>query len=134
MTVTTVFLNPQETGYAIILNDTEGRQFITVFTKKAVEKIIVPYLKQLNPNYTSNNNHEKDVKNMEKLMIQAGYKNRTPHLVEIVDALYDYKDSSDEPIIEMKKRYNLHIGGTQLIPFYPEFIPNPFPPLLSSPI
>jgi predicted AlkP superfamily phosphohydrolase/phosphomutase len=135
MTVTVVSLNPQANGYAILLNDKEGKQFIVVLTKKYVEKVIVPMLQKLNPAYESKG-PEQDVRSMEKLMKSVGYKDRTPHIIEIVDALYDYKENADEDraYVEMKKRYNLHFGGTQLVPFYPEFIPSPLLPLLTSPI
>ena len=125
MTVTIVSINPQDVGYSIILNDKDGKQFIVVMTKKYVEKVVLPMLQKIMPNYESKG-HEKDVKAMEKLLLANGYKERTPHIIEIVDALYDYKNDDDQTFIEMKKRYNLHFGGTQLIPFYPEYIPSPF--------
>ena len=135
MSVTKVALNPQDTGYAIALNDKEGKQFVIVMTKQYVNKILVPTITTIASSYQSQD-PEKDVKTMEKIMLQAGYVDRTPHMCELVDALYDYKDSEDKDkvIIEMKKHYNLFAGGTILAPPYPEYIPSIFIPFLSSPI
>jgi len=137
MTVTKVAINPQDSGYAIILNDKNGKQFVIVMTKKYIERVLVPTIKSIAPSYQNpTNDPEKDAKTMEKIMLQAAYTDRTPHMCELVDALYDYNDSEDKDkvIIEMKKHYNLFAGGTILAPPYPEYIPSIFIPLLSSPI
>lgn len=137
MSVSKVAINPQQNGYAIVLNDKDGKQFVIVMTIKYIDKILIPTIQSLASSYQSNpKDPEKDVKTMEKIMMQAGYTDRTPHMCELVDALYDYKDSEDRDkvIIEMKKHYNLFAGATILVPPYPEYIPSIFIPLLSSPI
>jgi hypothetical protein len=62
---------------------------------------------------------------------------RTPHMVEMVDVLHDFKKNEtnmEKAVTEVKKRYNLMFGSV-LDPPYPELIPLPFPrvPLPASP-
>src|ERR1700680_1083438 len=80
---------------------------------------------------------EKLARDTHDLFLKQGYRDRSPHLVEMVDFLYDYNDKETDftkAIIEIRKRYNLHMSGTFLFPTYPEMIPSLLPPLPGFPM
>jgi hypothetical protein len=165
MAVRAVVLNPTgENGYAVFFeHPKDGSAMVNVMTKNYIQRVLPlgnvmltqqinmpPFnagLKDYDPNKVTT--LESIVKYTHDCFIKMGYKDRTPRFIEQVDILYDfneqiYKESNDvqKSIIEIKKRYNLHMAGGFLAPAYPDIIPNtllpplpiPFIPLPSSPV
>lgn len=151
MSYKSVMINPQDTGYATFFNHpADGSSIVSVMSKSYIQNILHrmnPALGQQNGmqySVTDPKDWEKIVKFAHDVFIKNGYKDRTPHIVEQVDQLYDYNEKESDmskAILEIKKRYSLIGAGSMLVPPYPEKIggispPLPFflPPLPGSPI
>lgn len=150
MALRTIMLSPNgDSGYATFLEmPKDGAPLVNVMTKLYVMRILklgntmlYQQLKQLGKDIEPPNDNETDpeqvVKYTHKCFILLGYKDRQPHLAEMVDAFYDFNEAQYEKnpsdpqsaIITINKRYNTHAGGAFLVPSYPELLPvaPPFP-------
>jgi hypothetical protein len=134
-----------DSGYAVFLEMPQTHKpVINVMTEKYVKNIIpfanAVYMKNMGlGDYQppADRNSEKLITDLHQLFLTMGYTDRTPHGIEIADQLFDYNENEQNPdkkIIEVKKRYQLMMGGTLLVPPYPELLPMPFMPLPPSPI
>jgi hypothetical protein len=144
MSFRSVMMSPNSQGYAVFLEEPKtGAAVVSVMTEKYVRMFLHPAMTYLyeknNMKYpvTNANDLEGIVKAAHDMFIAQGYKDRTAHAIEVVDQLYDFNDKEKDftkAIIEIKKRYNLHLGGTFLVPTYPEVVPFFGIPLPTSPI
>lgn len=149
MTIKSVVLSPNENGYAVFLEKKDTHEpVISVMTKRYILHVLAtvnPYISaQLKEKGIPLEYKEPADKNPEKILdfthsvfLAQGYVDRTPHVVEVVGSLYDYNDKETDfqkAILEIKSRYNLHLGGSFLVPPYPEQIPLMHLPLPTSPI
>jgi hypothetical protein len=146
MSVTTVVMNPQqELGYATFMEDpNSGASIVAVMTKRYCQRILATGNAMLLANLkasgkdisgfelVTDGNPEKIVKLSHAIFMFMGYKDRKPHTVEMVDYLYDFNEDvfqrdgdAQKAIITLAKRYNLHLGGSTLVPWYPDAIPLP---------
>jgi hypothetical protein len=146
MSVTTVVMNPQqELGYATFMEDPNtGASIVAVMTKRYIQRILATANAMLLANLKASGkdisgfdtiidgNPEKIVKMSHAIFIFMGYKDRKPHTVEMVDYLYDFNEEAfqrdgdgQKAIVTYAKKYNLHLGGSTLAPWYPDAIPMP---------
>lgn len=155
MSYRSVMLTPTgDIGYAFFFeNPQDGSAIVNVMTKNYVQRVLplgnIMFAQQLGipePKPEDYKTLDQIVKFTHDVMIRRGYKDRTPHVVELVDTLYDfderkYKETNDvqTSLIQINKHYQLHAGGTFMVPSYPDLVPAglpilPFMPLPTSPI
>lgn len=149
MTIKSVVLSVNNNGYGVFLeNKATHEPVISVMTKAYIERVlgtVNPFIAQqlqekgipIKYDPPKDNNPEKILEFTHSVFLAQGYVDRTPHLVEVVESLYDFNEKEPDfqkAIIEIKKRYNLHLGGSFLVPPYPETVPVIHMPLPTSPI
>jgi nitrogen fixation protein len=153
MTIKSITLSPSENGYAIFLEKKDTHEpVIAVMTKKYIVNVLGlanPFIAQqlqekgvpIQYKAPADNNPEAILKFTHDVFILQGYVDRTPHLIEVAGVLNDFDEKKyaadkdlQKAIIEVKNRYNIHMGGSFLVPPYPEQVPVFHLPLPASPI